>query len=108
MWRGGRIVRSFLSLLRFGFLLGEVFAEAVETTLPTRAPSRDPLLGFAQRRGVDLARADAAGFFGSDEPTPLQHLQMLEDRRKRDGERLGELADGRRSAAQALHHRPAG
>ncbi len=33
---------------------------------------------------------------------------MLNDRRQRDGERLGELADRCRSEAETLHHHPPG
>lgn len=68
----------------------------------------DPLFRAQECLWIDGAGADASDFLGSDETALLENLKMLQDRRQRHLERLGQLAHRRRAAAQMLHHTPPG
>src|ERR1700677_4365800 len=98
--RGFAIVASF-----FGDLF-EIGAEPIEPALPFDASGVEPLLGFAERLGLDPAGADAAGLLADDETGPFEHRQMLGDRGKRHRERAPELADAGRAERKPLDHRP--
>jgi STAS domain len=89
-------------------VLGEILAEPVEAALPARPPFGDPTLSGPQRRRLDVTGAHPPDLFGPDESARLQNMEMLDDPGKRHGERFGELADRGGSAAQPLHHDPAG
>src|ERR1019366_8806065 len=107
MSRGPQTVRSWSTpLLWFSAVLGEVLAEPVEMALPCAAPFGNPPLGPCQGRRLDSARTGPALLLRADEPARLQYLYVLDHRRKRDGERSGELADRGRPHAQLLHHDP--
>ncbi len=51
--------------------------------------------------GVEVHRAALSVAGPGDESGVLEHLDVLGDRLLGDGERFGELVDGRRSAAEA-------
>ena len=65
-------------------------AEAVEALFPDRPVVRDPFLEGVETRRLDAAGANPAELLGVDEGALLEHLQMLDDRGKRDAERLGQ------------------
>lgn len=78
----------------------EVRFESVETQVPLAAMLLDPDRGLIEglllhREGAPLRMSRAR-----DEPRPLQHFQMLGDRRPAHGERRRDLADGRRSLSK--------
>jgi hypothetical protein len=64
------------------------------------------LLNRAHRRRLDAAGPYPPDLLGPDEAARLEHLKVLDNRRKRHRERLGELADRCRSTAQPLHDHP--
>ncbi len=73
---------------------------------PEAAPCAEPLLSALQGSRGEAHDSNAPDLFRPHKATGLQHMQMLQERRHRHLEGLGQFADGRRAAAQALHHGP--
>src|SRR5262249_59703666 len=67
-----------------------------------------PALDEADRRRLAPAGAPAAALLGADQAALLEHLQVLDDRRQRDRERPGQLANRGRSSAEPLDDAAAG
>lgn len=85
-----------------------MFRQPIEAALPIGTPPGDPIFGLLQSRRLDAIGAHAPCLFGPDEAACLQHLEVLNNRRQRDGQRLRELADRCWSEAETLHHHPPG
>ena len=88
--------------------LGQEVGEAVEVLLPPGPPGRQPLLGRAQARRLDLHGADTADLLRLHQPGGLEHLHVLDDRGQRHGERLRQLAHRRRAVAEPFDDGTAG
>jgi len=71
-------------------MLGEVFAKSIEALLPTGASLSDPLLRRVQRTRLDVAGAHPSHLLGANQATRFEDVQMLDHRRQRYLERLGE------------------
>jgi hypothetical protein len=54
----------------------------------------EPALRLLQRGGVEPARHGAAALAALDQAGDFEHVEMLEHRRQRHGERLGQRGDG--------------
>ncbi len=74
--------------------------EAIELRVPEHMGVGQPAADRIEGRGVELTALDAAVFDGGDQAGRLEHTQMLEDRRHRHVERLGELGDRRLAPGQ--------
>jgi hypothetical protein len=101
------VLFPFLSWVLFPLLLwlwvgGEYVTEAIQAPLPECPALPNPLVRYAQAVGVEVAGADPAGFRGVYEAAPLEHLQVLHDRRKRQVERSGEIGGRARRQAEPL------
>src|SRR5262245_43977062 len=99
---------SLAMLLLLAFQSGDVRLHAIKATLPKRALLNQPTFSQAEGRGLHLASSHPASFLAANEAALLQHLKMLQQRRHRQRERLGELAHRGRAAAQSAHNRPPG
>src|SRR6185295_18628124 len=118
--RGASIVRSSersrwpllrVSLAMFLFLSlqsGDVCFHAIEATFPKRALLGQPTSSQTQGGWLHLARSYPARFLTANEATGFQHPKMLQQRRHRHAEWLGQLAHRSRAAAQPAHNRPTG
>src|SRR5690349_6099567 len=107
----GRWASSWWSLLCGGRWFGAALdqrGETIELALDAGAPSRQPRLGGAETRGVDLHRAHPADLLRGHETRRLEHLHVLDDRGQRDRERLGQLTDRCRAVAEPLDDGPTG
>jgi hypothetical protein len=95
------IAASFFLLEGF-----EVIAQPIEPVFPFGPAGIDPLLDQAPRPRLDPAGPDAADLLGHDQPGAFEHREVLHHRRKRHGERAGEVAHRSRAARKPFHHRP--
>src|SRR6266702_1651082 len=90
---------SLLPLAGIAFLLSsslellQVLVQPVVALLPEFAVPLDPLVCFLQRPRLQPGRPPLPFPAPSDQPRPLQHLQVLRDRRQAHRERLRELRD---------------
>src|SRR5215203_4199744 len=78
----------------------------IKSTLPQRLAVGDPLRGDVEPGGLDTTGSHAADFLRSDDTAALEHLEVLNHRRKGDAEGLGQVADRRRPAAEVLDEPP--
>jgi hypothetical protein len=90
--------------LRF---LGEYVPEAIEPALPQRAALGDPLCSNVEPGGLEATDSHAANFVCADDLAALEHLEVLNDCRQGDAERLRQVAGRRRTVAQLLDELPA-
>jgi hypothetical protein len=88
--------------------LSKMFRQPIEATLPVGAPFGNPVFGRLQGRRLDATGPHPPCLFGPDEAACFQHLEVLDNRRQRDGEWLGKLGDRCWSEAETLHHHPPG
>src|SRR5687767_7522047 len=70
--------------------LGEQVVEPLERTLPERAVLREPLRRLGEWATLQVAGAALRVPPSRHQPSPLQHLEVLGDRRLRHRERLAE------------------
>src|SRR5580704_8599504 len=99
---------SFAMLASFVGQRFYVGLQAVEPLLPDHALAADPVLDGRERDRLQMTGAHTADLFGPDQPARFQNLKMLQDRRQRHGQRLGQLADGGGATAEPLHDGPPG
>ena len=66
---------------------------AVQAAFGGQPLPADPVRGGGQCPGDELIGADPADLRRGDDPGRLQDAQVLDDRRERHLERLGQLAD---------------
>src|SRR5713101_6973761 len=90
----------------FCFTFSEELAQPIQPALPQPHALADPLPGEPEALWSDPAIPHPPDLLGADHPALLEDLKMLEHRRERDRERLGQPADRDRTAAQPLEHRP--
>src|SRR5437763_3352862 len=91
------IVFACLSLRLESF---EVVVHAVEAGLPDGPVLLRPCRALLERCRVEAARSVLGSLATYDQPGPLEHLDVLRNRRKRHLERRGELVDGGRTSGQ--------
>jgi len=86
----------------------EVARECAETIGPEPLVMAEPALRLLQRRCVEPARYRAAALAAPDQAGDLKHVEMLEHRGQRHGERRRERRDGefRRRAEASQHGAP--
>src|SRR4249920_481933 len=87
---------SSLSAARFPWRAFQVVknrVEPLEAGLPILAIALEPFGGLGHWPGLEPARPPLRVLAGRDEPGPLQHLEVLRDRRLAHVERLGQLRD---------------
>jgi len=84
-----------------------VDGETVELVVPELAIHVEPGRRLTQRCGVEPDVSDPSDATPLDEPSALEHAQVLADRRERHGERPGQLAHGVLALGQACHDRAA-
>jgi len=94
----GQCVPDLLSFVRFG----KKIAEAVEAALPGGFSVLNPLFHGGKSFRFNAAGAYAACFFGVHQAAFFENLQVLDDSRERNGQRLGQLRDGDGRFAEAL------
>src|SRR5713226_8536731 len=92
----------------FRFTFSEELAQPVQPSLPQPHALVDPPPGEPEALRSDPAIPHPPDLLGADHPALLENLKMLDHRRERDRERLGQPADRDRPAAQPLQHRPSG
>jgi hypothetical protein len=85
-----------------------VLCEAIELALPKPAIGIQPPRGLPQRSRLEPDATHASIAPPLHEMRPLEHAQVLADRRERHGKGPGELADGGVSGGKTREHRPAG
>src|SRR5437016_3722220 len=86
---------------------GEVGIEALEAPLPVAPIALGPVRHLPQRPRLEPARPRLRPAAADDEPGPLEHLQMLRDRRLAHAEGLRELHHARLPAGEAGEDRAA-
>src|SRR5215813_749375 len=69
----------------------QIVVEPVEAPLPELAIVLDPVGDLLEKLGLQPAETPLYIAGTGDQPRLLQHLEMLGNRRKAHGERLGEL-----------------
>src|SRR3954453_16946435 len=93
--------------LRGLLFFSQYVPEPVEAALPQPTALGDPLCGDVEPGGLDTTGSHAADFLAADDTTLLKDLEVLNDRRQADAERLRQGTDRRRSLAQLLDELPA-
>jgi len=93
---GSATISSFFSItgLLLGLQLFEVVVETVEARLPKLAIGAEPLGNLLQPLGFEATRPTLGVLAARDEPSALQHFQVLRYRWKAHIEGLGQLHDG--------------
>src|SRR5581483_94053 len=94
--------RWLLLILAFG----EEGSQPVEAALPGGAALGDPALHRLQGRALDVAGAHPPLLGRTHQAARLEDLQVLQYRGHGHVQRLRQLADRGRPAAEALHHDP--
>lgn len=84
-----------------------MLAEPVEPALDELATLRDPVLGQPEAPRVEGAGSGSSMLLRPHEPTFLENLHVLKHGSEGHFKWHSELADGRRTLAQPLHHQPA-
>src|SRR5262245_35381605 len=85
---------SIFSAFRFHFLISfQMSIEAIEAVLPEMAIGFDPLRHLLQRLRLQAAGTRLGRATPRNEASPLQHFQVLRDRRLRHVEGLSQLVD---------------
>ncbi len=76
--------------------------------VPFGAAAGDPAFDGFERQRLEPADARPADLFAAHQAARFEDLQVLQNRRQREGEGFGQLADRHRLAAQAFDHGAAG
>src|SRR3569623_745570 len=95
-WRAGSVL-----LLQ---AIGEVPVEIVEPLLPQRPEGFDPVGDVLHALGIAPARAALGGASGLDQPSLLEHLEMLRDGRLAERKGLRQLRYVRLAERQSGEH----
>src|SRR5881628_833650 len=108
-----RNVSLFATLLTAMFLLlslkvVQIQFEAIEAFFPERAVLLRPFRHLLEWRCRDPARPPLRLPAAGDEPRPLEHPQVLRNRRHAHFEWFGELGDGALSGGEAGENGPPG
>jgi hypothetical protein len=85
------------------FVVDENVTQAVESSLPEGAALGDPPFGESQAARIHAAGPDPADLLGLDDAALFQDLEVLNDCRQGQIERLGQVTDRHGSDAQPLH-----
>src|SRR5712691_6401489 len=93
-------------LLSSSLELVQVLVQPVVALLPELAVALDPLVGLLQRPGLEPGGPPLPLPPPRDQPRPLQHLQVLRDRRQAHLERFRQLGDGGLPRRQPREDRP--
>ena len=86
----------------------EVGVELIETQLPRATLFHHPTFRRLEWRGCEPVRPDSSSLLRRHQPAPLEHAEVLRERRQRHAKGLGQLARRRRSSAESLDYEPAG
>ena len=86
---------------------GDELFKAICAGLPDAPLLRKPAVEQTQPAPVEFAGADPTCLPGSDESACLQGSDVLHERGKRNGQRVRQLADTRRSPSQTVDDRSA-
>ena len=98
-------VRSLLP--PFGWGCFQQFGEGIELRFPETPVVIDPICRFAQWPRAQPANAPLRIDPPLNQPCALEHIQVARNRRQRDVERFGEIADGGVAAGKARQYRAA-
>src|SRR6266508_1747901 len=93
-------------LLSSSLELLQVLVQPVVALLPEAAVPLGPLCDFLERPRLEPGRPPLPFSAPGDQPGPLQHLQVLRDRRQAHLERLRQLGDGGFPGDEPCEDRP--
>jgi hypothetical protein len=100
------LLRTLLGV--FFCFFGKEGSQTIEALLPKRTAVADPFLGGLQTFGFHAAGAHAANFFGMDQSTFFQDLQMLDNGGQGDVQRLRQFGNSDGAFAQLFDDGTAG
>src|ERR671919_699359 len=86
----------------------QTLVHPLEAVLPEAPVALDPVRGLLQTSALEVGGTKPRDLSPGDQPSALQHLEVLGDRLDRDGEALGELGQRCVAAAQPVQDLPTG